>query len=120
MPMSTPMVPAIQSLTSALRLNIGCMSSMVPPNALAPINTRSSPRRPVRARGKASAAKAMKCTSLSLPSGAGGGVSSGHSMATVRVRPIMSVSGMSKYLRMLCAIEVVWTDNKYGRLNPRP
>jgi hypothetical protein len=35
------------------------------------MKTGSSPMRPVRASGKASAAKAMKCTSLSLPSGAG-------------------------------------------------
>ena len=50
--------------------------------------------------GKASAAKAMKCTSLSLPSGAGGGASRGQSIATVSVRVTASVSGMSRYLRM--------------------
>ena len=36
------------------------------------MRTGSRPKRPVRASGKASAAKAMKCMSLSLPSGAGG------------------------------------------------
>ena len=119
MPMRTPMVSAIQSLTSALRLNIGWMSSIAPPKALAPINTLSSPRRPVRASGKASAAKAIRCTSLSLPSGAGGGASSGQSIATVRARPTMIVSGISKYLRMMCVLDVSGGDNKCGRLDPR-
>ena len=32
---------ATQSLTSALRLNVGCISSMAPPNALAPMKTGS-------------------------------------------------------------------------------
>ena len=73
---------------------------MAPPKALAPMNTGSSPMRPVRASGKASAAKAMKCTSLSLPSGAGGGASRGQSIATVRVSVTMIVSGMSRYLRI--------------------
>jgi len=73
---------------------------MAPPNALAPMKTGSSPKRPVRASGKASAAKAMKCTSLSLPSGAGGGASRGQSIATVRVSVTIMVSGMSRYLRM--------------------
>lgn len=49
------------------------MSSMRPPKTLAPTKTGMSPMRPVRASGKASAAKAMRCTSLSVPSGAGGG-----------------------------------------------
>jgi len=120
MPQPMPIVSAIQSLRSALRLNIGWMSSIAPPKALAPINTLGSPRRPVRARGKASAAKAMRCTSLSLPSGKGGGASSGHSMATVRARPTISVSGMSKYLRMLCVLDVPGGDNKCGWLDPRP
>ena len=48
------------------------MSSIAPPKALAPRKTGNSPKRPVRASGKASAAKATKCTSLSLPSGAWG------------------------------------------------
>jgi hypothetical protein len=87
------------------------MSSMRPPKALAPMNTANSPRRPVRARGKASAAKAMKCTSLSLPSGAGGGASSGQSMATVRVIATMAVRGMSRYLRMVAV---------YGGASPKP
>ena len=51
------------------------MSSIAPPKALAPIKTGRSPMRPVRASGKASAAKAMKCNSLSMPSGARGGAS---------------------------------------------
>ena len=63
------------------------------------MKTATSPRRPVRASGKASAAKAMRCTSLSLPSGAGG-ASSGQSMATVRVMAKKAVRGMSRYLRM--------------------
>ena len=72
----------------------------MPPKALAPMKTGRSPMRPVRASGKASAAKAMKCTSLSLPSGAGGGASSGQSIATVRVSVTISVRGMSRYLRI--------------------
>ena len=120
MPMITPTVSATQSLTSALRLNIGCMNSMAPPNALAPINTPKSPKRPVRAKGKASTAKAIKCTSLSLPSCTGGGAFSGHSMATVRARPTMSVSGISKYLRMTCALNVSCEDNKCRWRASRP
>ena len=76
------------------------MSSIAPPKALAPIKTGRSPMRPVRASGKASAAKAMKCNSLSMPSGAGGGWSMGKSIATVRVRVTASVRGMSRYLRI--------------------
>ena len=37
------------------------------------LKTGMSPIRPVRARGKARTAKAMRWTSLSVPSGAGGG-----------------------------------------------
>ena len=73
---------------------------MAPPKALAPMKTGSRPKRPVRASGKASAAKAMKCTSLSLPSGAGGGWSIGQSIATVRASVTAIVSGMSRYLRI--------------------
>ena len=73
---------------------------MAPPKALAPMNTGSRPMRPVRASGKASAAKAMRCTNLSLPSGAGGGWSMGQSIATVRVSVTASVRGMSRYLRI--------------------
>lgn len=100
MPKITPTMSAIQSLTSALRLKLGWMSSMAPPKALAPMKTGSRPKRPVRASGKASAAKAMRCTSLSLPSGAGGGASRGQSIATVRVSVTTMVRGMSRYLRM--------------------
>jgi len=63
------------------------------PKALAPMNTGSRPKRPVRASGKARAAKAMKCTSLSLPSGAGGGASSGQSIAVVRTVVTATVRG---------------------------
>ena len=94
------MMSAAQSLTSALRLNVGCISSMAPPNALAPMNTGNRPKRPVRASGKASAAKAMKWTILSLPAGAGGGLSSGQSIATVSAKRTMSVRGISRYLRI--------------------
>lgn len=94
------MISAIQSLKSAPRLKLGWMSSMAPPKALAPMNTGSRPKRPVRASGKASAAKAMKCTSLSLPSGAGGGASRGQSIATVRVNVTIIVRRMSRYLHI--------------------
>ena len=100
MPRTTPTTSATQSLTSALRLKLGWMSSRAPPKALAPMKTGIRPMRPVRASGKASAAKAMKCTNLSLPSGAGGGASRGQSIATVRVIVTMIVSGMSRYLRI--------------------
>jgi hypothetical protein len=63
------------------------------PKALAPVNTGSRPERPVRASGKARAAKAMECTSLSLPSGAGGGASSGQSIATVKTAVTTKVEG---------------------------
>ena len=59
----------------------------------------SKPMRPVLA-GKERAAKAMRCTTLSLPSGAGGGASNGQSMTTVRVSVTMRVIGMSRYLRI--------------------
>ena len=73
MPSATPAISAIQSCISALRPKEGWMSSMRPPKALAPTNTGANPMRPVRARGKAKAAKAIRCTTLSLPAGAGGG-----------------------------------------------
>ena len=75
----------------------------MPPKELAPMKTGSSPKRPVRASGKASAAKAKKCTSLSLPSGAGGGACRGQSIATHRVSVTASVRGMSRYLRIVTA-----------------
>ena len=118
-PRSTPMMSATQSLTSALRLNVGCISSMAPPKALAPMKTGSRPKRPVRASGKASAAKAMKWTILSLPAGAGGGWSRGQSIATVSAKRTMSVRGMSRYLRMGrgCTVPLVrWqTAANFGR-----
>jgi len=73
---------------------------MAPPKAEAPMKTGSRPMRPVRASGKASTAKAMRCTSLSLPSGAGGGWSMGQSIATVKMRVTARVIGMSRYLRI--------------------
>ena len=76
------------------------MSSIAPPYTLAPMKTDRSPKRPVMASGKASAAKAIKCTSLSLPSGAGGGASRGQSIATVRVRVTAMVMRMSRFLRI--------------------
>ncbi len=93
------MISANQSFMSELRLKLGWMSSMRPPKALAPKNTGSSPKRPVLARGKESAAKAMRCTTLSMPSGAGGGASRGQSIATVKMRVTARVIGMSRYLR---------------------
>ena len=73
---------------------------MAPPKALAQIKTGSSPKRPVRANGKASAAKATKCTTLSVSSGAGGGASMGQSIATISVSVTATVKGMSRYLRI--------------------
>ncbi len=72
----------------------------MPPKALAPMRTGNNPNRRVRASGKARAAKAMKCTSLSLPSGAGSGASSGHSIATVKMVVTTTVRVMSRYLRI--------------------
>ena len=72
---------------------------MAPPYPLAPMKTDSSPIRPVRASGQASAAKAMKCTSLSLPSGVGGGASKGQSIAMVRMSVTIMVRRMSRFLR---------------------
>ena len=85
---------------------------MAPPKALAPMKTGSSPKRPVRANGKASAAKAMTCTSLSLPSGAGGGASMGQSIATVRVSVIIMVRWMSRYLRIRRRVSGVMRKRK--------
>ena len=99
---------------SALRLKLGCMSSMAPPKALAPTNTGSKPMRPVRAKGKASAAKATKCTSLSLPSGAGGGASMGQSIAMVRMSVTAIVSGMSRYLRIRRGVSGEQSKGKRG------
>ena len=91
---------ATKSLMSALRLKLGWMSSMRPPKTLAPINTENKPKRLVLESGKESAAKAKRCTILSLLSGAGGGASKGQSIATVRVRVTMRVMGISRYLRI--------------------
>ena len=72
---------------------------MTQPKKVAPMNTGRRPKRPVRARGKASAAKAMTCVSLSLPSGAGGGWSNGQSIVRVSIIVTMSVRGISRYWR---------------------
>ena len=90
------------------------MSSIAPPKALAPMKTVSRPMRPVRASGKASAAKAMKCTSLSLPSGAGGGASRGQSIATVRVSVTIMVRRMSRFLRTRWGVSGVTPKGKRG------
>ena len=100
MPSTTPTMSAIQSFISALRLKLGWMSSITPPKALAPKNTGSNPKRPVLERGKESAAKVTRCTNLSLPFGAGGGWSKGHSIATESIAVTISVRGMSRYLRI--------------------
>ena len=100
MPNKTPTMSAIQSFMSALRLKVGWMSSITPPKRLAPKNTGSKPKRPVLDRGKASAAKAMRCTILSLPAGNAGGWSKGQSIATVRMAITISVRWMSRYLRI--------------------
>ena len=94
------MISAIQSVNSALRLKVGWMSSIVPPKALAPTKTGSNPKRPVLERGKESVANMMRCTTLSLPLGAGVGVSKGQSMATVRMLVTIMVRGMSRYRRI--------------------
>jgi hypothetical protein len=102
-PSMTPKISAIQSLRSALRLNVGCMNSINPPNALAPMKMSKRLTRLVRARGKARAANATRCTSLSLPLGVGGDWSIGQSIATVRMSVTMSVRGISKYFR-ICGV----------------
>ena len=80
--------------------------------AEAPMKTGSNPKRPVRASGKASAAKAAKCTNLSLPSGAGGGASMSQSIAIVRVIVTISVRGMSRYLRIRRGVSEVSIKGK--------
>ena len=70
--------------------------------------------RPVRASGKASAAKATRCTNLSLHSGAGGGASIGQSIAMVSVRAVMSVRGMSRDLRMPQTVRGIRVEGKSG------
>ena len=96
-PRTTPTMSAIQSFMSALRLKVGCMSSIIPPKKLAPKNTGNKPKRPVFERGKERAAKAIRCTTLSLPSGASVGASKGQSIATVKIMVMIRVMGMSRY-----------------------
>ena len=100
-PKTTPTISAIQSCISVLRPKEGWRTSIMPPKATAYKKTGISPMRPVRASGKARAAKATMCKSLSLPSGAGGGWSSGQSMAIVRMAVTISVRGISRYLRIM-------------------
>ena len=50
--------------------------------------------------GEEGEAKVTRCTNLSLPFGAGGGWSKGHSIATVSIAVTISVRGMSRYLRI--------------------
>ena len=87
---------------------------MAPPKALAPMKTGSRPIRPVRASGKASAAKATRCINLSLPSGAGGGASKGQSIATIRVSVTASVRGTSRYLRIQRGVSGAANKGKRG------
>ena len=87
---------------------------MAPPYTLAPMKTDRSPKRPVLASGKTSAAKAMECTSLSLPTGAGGGASKGQSIATVRVSATIMVRRMSRYLRICWGVSGVECKGKRG------
>ena len=58
-----------------------------------PKSTGINPKRPVRDRGNDSAAKVMILINLLLLSGAGGGASSGHSIATVSMMAIIKVGG---------------------------
>ena len=100
-PRTTPRMSAIQSFISALRLKLGWMSSITPPKALAPKKTESKLMRPVLERGNDRAAKAVRCTNLSLPSSAAGvGASKGQSMATIRIAITMRVRGMSRCRRI--------------------
>ena len=90
---------AIQSFILASRLKLGWINSIIPPKTLAPMKTESKLNLPVRASGKARAAKAKKCTSLSAPSNAWCG-SMGQSIASVSVVIIIRVNGMSRCLRI--------------------
>ena len=78
------------------------------------MKTGIKPKRRVRASGKASAAKAMKCTNLSLPSGAEGGVSKGQSIAMVRVSVTIMVRRMSRFLRIRRGVSGVTPKGKRG------
>ena len=86
------------------------------PTEGAPANKdRQQTNATVRASGKASAAKATKCTSLSMPSSTGGGRSSiGQSIATVKVSVTASVRGMSRYLRICRGVSGYWCKGKRG------
>ena len=67
------------------------MSSITPPKALVPTKMGSNPSRPVLEKGDDRAAKAIRCTTLSLSSGAGGEASNGHSMVIVRMADTTTV-----------------------------
>ena len=88
---------------------------MAPPKALAPIKTGSSPKRPVRARGKARATNAIKCNILSLPLGLRGGCSVGQRIATNTVIMIANVRGMSRYLRTCLKVQSELSKGKRVR-----
>ena len=100
MPSITPKTSAIQSLTSELRLKLGWTEFNEAAEGRGADQNGQQAKRPVRAIGKASAAKAIRWKSLSLPSGAWGGCSRGNSMATVSMSVAMRVRGMSRYLRI--------------------
>ena len=70
---------------------------------LAVMKTGSRRKRPVRANGNTSAAKAIRWMSLSVPSGADGWSSIGQSMAMIRAIATIKVSGILRYLRMYVA-----------------
>jgi hypothetical protein len=71
-------------------------------------------KRPVRVSGKASAEKARKCTSLSLPSGAGRAASRGQSMAKLIVSVTIMVRIMSRYLHTRWGAARVLDKGKRG------
>ena len=79
---------------------LGWVNSIMLPKTLAPTNTGSSPKWPVLERGKERDANAKRCTSLLLPSGAGGVCFRGQRMATVTIVVTMTVKGISRYLRI--------------------
>lgn len=72
----------------------------MPPKVLPPIKTGRSPKRLVRASGKARMAKAIKCMNLSVSSGLGGGCLMGQSSAIVSTAVTIKVRVISGYLRI--------------------
>ena len=86
MPSDTPAISAIQSCRSALRPKEGCITFISPPYVLAATKTGMSPMWPVEASGKASAEMAIRCTTLSVPSGAGVGLLIGQTWPLLNSR----------------------------------